>query len=447
MKKVVLILAIIMFWVPAGVLAQDGPVPEPTGTIAIGEAVQGTITDENYEVFYAFSAEAGEMIYAGAVELGNLYLSLELTLLDSAGQIVLEEERWLPLVVLGPYEVPASGEYMIHLQRIGGKDGTSTGNFMLALDTVELAALESGTPASGTLRGPGSVHFWTYQGTQGEVISIEARGNGLEFAMVKPGSWYVTDKGPAVDPEDNFSLLDQDGEYYVMLQTEHLDGTDYELLVTSQAPAELMVGEGVGGVLSPAEIADYYATYASMDKLLRIEVASDDADFSGEIHIYNDRGGYEGFAYNSAEDAFDLLVEPWIVPEEGTYYVLVTPTKANASDVPYNITVRESELILLGLDEAVTGVLDENVMIQGYAVRGTAEQQVSVTMTQLDGNCTPKLSVRNRDERGFVALRNVWSHALSVEIVFPQDDFYVFTVEQGAYGDECRFEFVVQVIE
>ena len=441
MKKAVLVLLALLgvLIVPGSVLAQGGdgaPI-----ALEYGVPAQGAISNEVYEFQYSFMATAGDMVYVSAVEISNTYLPLELTLRNSKGQIVAERERHSIYYTL-PFEVPEDGEYLIDLTRSGGEDSTSTGNFVVIVDKAEYKTLEAGT-ITDTLPEPAAVHFYTYTGTENEIVSIAAQGSGLEFVLVKPDGYSMKSRGPTNDPIEPFSLLPTDGEYLLLIQTENLEGGNYTLTFGTFEPTDIEAGESVDGEIGPDLPASYYRIYASPDNLLRLEVASEDPDFDGEVGIYNVSGSRQTTVYNSDETEYKLLLEPWVVREEGFYFLAVTPDAGLESAAAYQLTTRESELELLELGIPLSGELNDDNTHDGYALEAAADQVSTIQVRQLDGTCTPAITVRNRETTGFRVTSNRWSADYSAQIIFPEAGYYIFQIERTSYNDECTYELLV----
>jgi hypothetical protein len=439
---VAVVFVVLVLTVPPLVTAQDdgGPIP-----IAYGETVQGTITDEQYEFHYIFTASQGDQVYVSVVEPGNTYVSLVMAIRDnSTGEIILEEDSWASMFVLEPFEIPADGDYVLDLGRYRGAEGSGTSSFILTIDRTEWQALEPGTPVEGTLTVPAATHFWTFEGSAGQVLSIKGTGVGLEFELYGPiNTWPVIGEGPTNDPAEEFVLLPDDGAYRLIVQTENLEGTAYTLTVQAFEPVEVEVGQTVEGTIGGELSPGYYSVYATPDTLLRLEVASDAPDFEGSLAVYNTEGFRKEWVYGSAEDAYQLLLEPWFAAEEGRYFVVVEADERVETEIPYTLAVQPSALVPLVLNEAASGILDEDHPKQGYALQGAAEKAVTVSVRQVDGHCTPQFRIRNREYADFTLGANRWATAFSAEMTFPAEGFYIFTVEQGYYEDACRFEVLV----
>lgn len=425
--------------VPTLALAQD----DSTGTIGYGQPVQGTITDDEYEFNYTFSASAGDVITISAVEIANTYLSLELQLIDSSGEVIHERDRWLPIYTLLPFEIPADGDYTLRLVRSGGADGSSSGNFVVLVDLAQINPLEPGTPVEGRLSIPANTHFWEYAGMAGEIMSVRAEGVGIEFVVIQPDGGSLRSRGPETNPAEDFILLPDDGTYLLALQTETLDGTDYTLDVNVYEPEPLEVGTPAEGVIGAGLPSGYFSLRSTPDELLRLEVASDDEDFDGVIRVYNDRGNQRSGTSYSEESEYELLIEPWVAPEIGTYYVIVGADDDVDTETPYTLTARPSLLTPLELGMAGTGFLNDEVRRTGFALPGTAEQQVRMIVTVVDGVCAPNVRVRNNETTGYRVTSNYWSTVFTADMVFPSDAFYIFEFERTSSSDDC--EFTIQV--
>ncbi len=138
------------------------------------------------------------------------------------------------------------------------------------------------------------------------------------------------------------------------------------------------------------------------------------------------------------------MLEPWIVPAEGFYYLMVVAGNDAPGEMTYDLQVRTSEITLINKGQAVMGTLDQETSKHRYALQGTAGESVTAMLRAIEGHCTPSFVIYNRERSGLVTGTNYWATELSAVLTFPDDDYYVFEVTFYSFSDECRFELLVQ---
>lgn len=150
--------------------------------IAIGDTVQGEITNSNFEDEYTFEASAGAAVTIEVFATsGDLDTLLELydpngDLIAANDDIDLFEGNYnsaLTNIRLG------EGTYTILVTRFEGNVGASTGSYELSLtqsdslDAVEATAIEYGTSIDGTITNENNEALYTFMGAAGDEITIE----------------------------------------------------------------------------------------------------------------------------------------------------------------------------------------------------------------------------------------------------------------------------------
>ncbi len=428
-----------------GTLLAQAQVEEPVATkLAYGQTVQDTITNERYEHRYWFEGKRGERIYLSAYDLGS-GLRIDIALQDAQGRVLLQalEGYGSGSLVLGPFELPLDGNYIIVMGRYNGKNGSSTGNYLLTLDLAQEAPLALGEDIAGTLDRALAARFWDFVAAEKTVISLSTTGAGLRYVLTGPDQKVIAERDFDADPSSSFILLPYDGLYRLTLQTENFLGSSYTLQVDAHSVTEITAETPQLDTLGPDRPSVYYQIYPPQIDLLRVEVVSAEADFAGDINVYDMAGDLVAGSGGSDEVDYDLLIEPWVVSRESYYYYLVVSAAAKVDeDVSFQLAVRPSQLTLLAWGEAVTVPLNGATTERRYVLEVGAGQSANLSLRPIDDWCTPELRIGPHWTGPFNLQNNSIASALTADLRFAEAGYYILTVSVG-YGEECVVELLI----
>ena len=440
-----IVLVVMVASLAFGGLPVRAQVEEPVSTpLSYGQTVQDTISNDRYEHRYRFEGSRGERIYLSAFDLGSA-LRIDMALQDAQGRVLMQalEGYGSKPLVLGPFELPLDGNYIIVMGRYDGKNGSSTGNYLLTLDLAQEAPLTLGEEIAGTLDRALATHFWQFTADDKTVISLRTSGAGLRYVLIGPDQQEIASAGFSTDPLTTFVLLPFAGIYRLSLQTENFQGSAYTLHVEAHAVTEIVAETLFEDTIGASRRAAYYQIYPPQVDLLRVEVVSAEADFAGDINVYDMAGDLVAGSGGSDEVDYDLLIEPWVVSRESYYYYLVVSAAAKVDeDVSFQLAVRPSQLTLLTLGEAVTMPLNRAATRQRYVLEVTAGQSANLSLRPIDGWCTPELHIGPRWTGPFNLETNSIASALTAALRFSDAGYLVFEVEVG-YGEECVVELLI----
>lgn len=127
----VLIVALWVALLPALPVQAQGD----TILLTYGAAVDGVITDEVYQVVYQFSGQADDFVIITLDAAPGSDLDPYLLLVDADENVVAENDDSGSLNSRIEATLPASGDYTIIATRYRRDEGSSTGEFILTLDT------------------------------------------------------------------------------------------------------------------------------------------------------------------------------------------------------------------------------------------------------------------------------------------------------------------------
>ncbi len=413
--------------------------------LSYGETVSGNVDDTISAVTYRFYGSAGDTITVTMSRAGG-DLNSYLYLLDADGQLLFEDNDSgggngdARLV----YTLPYDGAYLIVATRLGQMQGTSSGSYVLMLQSdapspqitltpeptlppeyVTLTPITYGETVEGELSNARYMDFYVFLGHEGDPITIEMRSlnadqpNGLDPLLI------LLDDGriPLVENDDIVEGQERDARieytlpktaYYAIVATrfEQETGTSagpYTLTLEGpggQAPAELQQPEDTSplGRLSaealPPDVpvqgtfeggARLYTFYADAGDTVDLTATSDAGD--GVMLVLADQnlselvssgmGALSAVTIPKAGD-YGVLIAPRvgpIVPPGGTYTLALTYTVGEA--VPQDVP-QGPRAIAYG--DVVNGVIDDEHVSQIYTFNGLADQRVRITMEATPGS-------------------------------------------------------------
>lgn len=149
-----------------------------------GESRIGTLSHAQYERFYSFEAEAGDLITISMNRGASGDLDSYLILADAAFTPIQEDDdsgAEFQDALITDYRIPADGRYHIIAARFDGGRGTTGGEYRLSLDILDepfvgaptdAIRLSYGTSVTGKISAGNEEDLYAFYGRNGEVVSI-----------------------------------------------------------------------------------------------------------------------------------------------------------------------------------------------------------------------------------------------------------------------------------
>ncbi|NDJ74800.1 MAG: redoxin family protein [Chloroflexi bacterium] len=242
-------------------LASNEP-PDGARWITYNDRALGTISAEDFEDWYMFNGQAGDVITVRMESAGDLdpYLILtnssgyELARNDDAGD--LGGAARATDAALVDVALPSSGTYLLRATRYGFGNGPSSGDYALIIDTdappvatgVDNAPrpVVFGVPLAGTLDLARTSVSYTFQAEAGDVITAAVRRTGGDLdpalSLLSPAGDEIALNRDWTDVREARLLrvpLPEDGQYTLVVQLEDLNTSgDYALLLLAEPGAE-----------------------------------------------------------------------------------------------------------------------------------------------------------------------------------------------------------------
>ena len=169
-------------WVHEDVEVVAGDTRRLHGQLAVGGLVGEVSREENFLTIntagnsvlgpslgiWAFDGAAGQVVsVAAASDAFDAAVSLRL---PTGKRLASDDDSGPGTNALLTRILPATGRYQVRVRAVDG----GTGPYHLAIRTVDEASVAVDTPVAGTLDDRAPVGIWTFDGTQGQVVSVAA---------------------------------------------------------------------------------------------------------------------------------------------------------------------------------------------------------------------------------------------------------------------------------
>lgn len=354
--------------------------------IELGETVSGELSSETPSQSYTFEANAGDLVTITVISDEPGKFDTYLLLLDSEGvELMTDDDSAGNLNSrIGPYDIPEDGTYTIVVDSFGNiaGDEPGVGAFELTVVAAMIEVIEYNTPVEGAITTDEPVTMFGFEGAAGDVVTVMLSGDtsALSATISQTSGDFSRQTYGETDVLGPF-VLPEDGEYAVTITS--YDGmTDQAFtLVIEQAEAEMIsIGDEVSGTFGEAAVR-YYSFEARAGDVIDVSVNSAsmvDTQVSitgpnGLELAYDDDGGF----------GFDPEIEELLLPETGTYNLLVTPY-IPGDDGEFMLSITDNALASLENVVQVVRLSDKNE--EGVVVfEGLAGERVRLTVNVIAG--------------------------------------------------------------
>lgn len=415
--------------------------------LTYGEPASGTVSDDSVEATFTFEGTAGETIFVSSFVTNFDFTPIMFVLRPNGALLEQLDNSIDGLLVLGPLTLPADGEYTIIVTRPDWE--TNGGDVSVLVNIAETTELTADTVIEGTLPAAGSVIFFTLAAEEGDVFNFAATGTGLGIFLFSPRGEDLIFDGFVDDPGGFMRYVRSTGVYSGFMVTLNDGGTDYTFVLDAINAIPVQSGTPFSGTVRASEPV-VFAFDSDADKSWRIEVTlNDDGQGQGFITIFkpdNPQFGSAPIVSDCCSGANgNPRIDPFIVPEDGTYYILLEYDDFTGEDteVSYEITVFSGTLVSLAPGVPVSGTIEPDTGTLIYVYNGTVGERVRVTFTRTSS--TGHVFLRMRSSQDDVATYlGRGADSMSFEVVLPLDDLYTFEVINVDY-EPSSMDFTLQL--
>ncbi|MFC1959197.1 PPC domain-containing protein [Chloroflexota bacterium] len=400
-----------------GVYAQDG------SRLSYGEILQGRITDDTSRQVYYFEARRGDVV---SVQLTAVDGNLDplLMLADNDGNMLALADDVDGALGAGfsTFQIPEDNFYFIIVTRFGHDLGVTEGDYQLSLAREGVLSeagvyLSYGDSVVGLIDDETPRAAYIFEARQGDILNVQMQrisGNLDTYVAIASETGQILvandDLEGSLDARiDSYLILDpgyyqiiasrfgeqaglSEGSYVLTLDTASTSG----LGLTRDAALFLRYGAELDGLVDDEYPVHYYTFGAKRGDIVTASMTRASGDVDPFLTLFNG-SGEALIEDDDSGPSNNALIESYIVPESGTYYLLATRFDREAGTTAGDYIVRlegatgEAPVVASGTltilyGSTVAGSVTDDSSSANYAFLGNAGDVVTIALTGTSGD-------------------------------------------------------------
>jgi hypothetical protein len=411
--------------------------------LAYNTTISGEINNTNPYDSYTFEGLRGEAI-AISVNVTSGDLDAVLTVLNTRGEtlIRLDDSEGNRAPSLPSLRIPESGRYVVVLARFGYGLGTTAGSYELRVERVGVSS------ASGTMLRYGDQIingitdmspqlYYSFRAERGDIVNIRMRrvSGDLDayLQIVNADATVLADNDDTpgqttpFDAEVTGLVIETTGTYVIVAsrygQAAGTSTGNFVLILeegegsglgnSPQTAQPLQPGDQVDGALTNNVFTQYYVFEARENDLISVRMSRTSGGLDSFVAIA-DANLQELVSDDDSAGGQNAQIGQYIIPADGTYYIVATRFDREAGTTSGGYTLELVDLgnafdglpegvQRIGYGSTVTGVIDEATLEAVYAFYGEQGDIVTVSMTNVDGDLDPFVSILNTEQQALVS--------------------------------------------
>lgn len=415
-------------------ITQATPPHQSGERLNFGEAVTGTIDDNNFRQSYNFSGRQGQVITLTMnSQSGDLDPYLILT--SATGEFLQsnDDNGTSHDAAIQSYRLPATGEFTVIATRFGHAHGSTSGDYELNLDSLGASTVRQegsyityGDQIPGELTNEEFATIYLFEGQRGDVITIRlVRTSGDLDPVIdlfsEPFSQPLIvgdDTATSLNAEIRDFMLpeDEDGIYLIRATRHGRDGGSTQgtyLLYLTQTPVETLgtrpnnarfirYGDQLIGTVNDEVPIRFFQFEAQHGDLISAAVIRESDDLSPTVSLLDSELRPVSVSPET-EDQSESRIPGASIPEDGLYYLAVSRFEGSDGETfgtfRLELSGRQGINIDIGLElvygAQMNGYLDNNSFADNYIFVGTQGDIVTITMQRSEGDLDPLLTLRD----------------------------------------------------
>ncbi len=353
--------------------------------IAIGDTVEGSLTNSRSQSRYTFTGESGQFV---SITLTSDDFDAYLTLEDADGMFIANDDDSAGSLNsrIGPLALPDNGDYVIVVSSLSS---SGTGDYTLSLDAPVVETLDYGAVVEGEFTADETSRTYYFEAESGDAVAIAMDSGDFDayLRLDAPGgtmSWTDDDSGGNRNALLGPLSLSEGGLYIITASS--WGGSDpgvFTLTITraqitpleldTPAEAELAAGEPL-----------YFSFEGESGQTISLTVNSDNT-----IDTQMTLRGPDGYQvdYNDDGTGIDPALPATTLTSSGIYTLIITGRYADESGP---LTVLLAAVTLPSLDDGPQRVRLSDKQSSGQVVfSGVAGETVILTLALENGAALP----------------------------------------------------------
>lgn len=393
-----------------------------------GETVEGRITQAEPRQVYYFQARRGDVISLALTRVdGNL--DPVLLLAANTGEVMAvsddADSAWSARI--DTIQIPDDNYYFVVATRFGQSLGTTEGAFRLDLQRVGVSSragvfLNYGDSVIGSIDDANPRVRYLFEARRGDILNITMQriaGNlDARVAVMAPdGSLLAAndDRDESLDAAINDLLILEPGFYMIVATRfgeEAGQSTGSYVLCLDTAPTSgqgatlesallLRYGEEARGLIDRDYPLRYYSFGAMRGDVVTVAMTRASGDLDPLVAILKANGAVL-VEDDDSGPSNNALIQSYIIPETGRYYVLAARFDREQGVTSGEYTLRldgvtgEAPVVAPGTltilpGSTVTGIIGDEASAVTYAFLARDGDVVTIEMTATDGDLDPLL--------------------------------------------------------
>ena len=428
-RYLVILSLLVLAVMPFAVSAQADVTP-----IAVGDSVEGELTEDATSALYSFEGEEGDSVVITLVSDDfDPYLVLSD---DAENELATDDDSAGSLDASISIVLPADGEYVITATSFAARNGltTSTGAYTLSLESIEIETIEPGETVQGTLTTAAPSQNFSFTAAAGDGVTIRLESDDFDSYLRLNGPdgvevAYNDDGAGNLNSLIGPIMLDQTGIYTIVARS--LGGSDTGACTLTLSASNLQpvtVDEPLTGELTRTNQMAFFTLEASAGDTISISVSS---DMDTNVAV-NDPYNYQISSDDDSGKGNNPEITDLVLTNDGTYTIVVGS--------PFNET-GEFELLV---ERAVLPTLNDGPVTLNFnsstttrVIEYTAEagETLRLTIASTDGSeISPNVDAQ---QGGSSILYGNASYVTELGMVFTAsaDGAITLTISDYSYDD------------
>ncbi|MEC4895478.1 MAG: putative Ig domain-containing protein, partial [Oscillatoria sp. PMC 1051.18] len=392
--------------------------------------VTDAIAEKGEEDLYTFTGTPGQRLYFDRYFRNSTYYrSHTASIISPSGEEILgyifssSDPEPLTLKEAGTYTViiDAASEY--------------TGTYSFSLLDPDLATeIDLDTNISGTIEPGQATHAYQFNGTAGQHLYFDSAG-GTSYT-----NWTLYDSGNNQLTTANFNndleiVLDDSDTYTLLIQGDNSSSAvnySFTVITPDTVTAPLNLDTTVTGVISEKGEQDVYTFTGTQGQHLFLDTLIDTSNLNATLL---DPSGNSVFNTSMSQDYYR---DPVILPESGTYQLIIDGTREATADYSFRLTDLTAAPIL-DLETPTSGIIEPGSEIKVYRLNANSGERLYFQGQASSSNPNWLLYSPGNEELINRQLNQ------DFEYVFSSDGIY-YLILRGDGSTSDRFDYTLQVI-
>lgn len=399
--------------------------------IAIGDSLEGTLTEADSQALYEFEATAGQTI---SITLSSSDFDAYLLLQVGDGNVIASDDDSAGSLNsrIGAFTIPEDGTYTIVATSYSAyyNSGATPGDFTLSLAEFETRSIEYTQTVDAELTDEELVAYYTFSGQEGDTVIIRLNSSDFDsyLRLSDAGGELMSndDGGGNLNALIGPYVLPATGTYTIAASSLSQSATGSYTLSLERVELNIIdYGDEVEGELGKNTAAVYFSFEGTSGDVVSIEVDSD-ADTNLTL---NDPYNYQVAFDEDGGSGANPEISEVSLNSTGIYTIVVQSPFGDTG--PFTLTLARSELP--SLDEGSQTLSFSTEQTQRSVVfTANAGETVRLTLSSGGAEASPSVDVLQAgNSLTYISSSRV--SQLSVDFVTPDDGDVVVNISDYSY--------------